>query len=70
MLLIASDTPTNAELTEIKGFWMREPRRERWQYVRDWEEYKREAMQKFARRWRTASVDAEEKLRPLTRRIH
>ena len=44
LLLIASDIPTDAELTEIKSFWMWEPVRERWQYVCDWEEHKREAM--------------------------
>lgn len=31
LLLIASDIPTDAELTEIKSFWMWEPVRERWQ---------------------------------------
>lgn len=38
LLLIASDTPTDVELTQIKSFWMWEPRRERWEYIRDWEE--------------------------------
>jgi hypothetical protein len=47
LLLIASDTPSDAELTEIKSFWMWEPGRERWQYIRDWEEHKREAIRKF-----------------------
>ena len=67
-LLIASDIPTDAELTEINSFWMWEPVREWWQYVRDWEEHKREAMQRFER-WRPALVEAEETLRPLTRWI-
>ena len=69
LLLMASDTLTDAELTEIKSFWMWEPGRERWQYIRDWEEHKREAMRKFDQQWRTASLEAEKKLRPLTRWI-
>ena len=69
LLLMASDTPTDAELTEIKSFWMWEPGRERWQYIRDWEEHKREAMRKFDQQWRTVSLEAEKKLRPLTRWI-
>ena len=69
LLLMASDTPTDAELIEIKSFWMWEPGRERWQYIRDWEEYKREAMRKFDQQWRAASLEAEKKLRPLTRWI-
>jgi hypothetical protein len=44
-------------------------RRERWQYIRDWEEHKREAMRKFKQRWSTALAESEEKIRPLTRRI-
>jgi hypothetical protein len=69
LLLIASDSPADAELTEIKSFWLWEPGRERWQYIRDWEEHKREAMRKFEQRWSTALAESEEKLRPLTRRI-
>jgi hypothetical protein len=69
LLLLASDTPSDAELTEIKGFWMWEPGRERWRYIRDWEEHKREAMQKFEQRWSTALRESEEKLHLLTRRI-
>lgn len=69
LLLIASDVLTDAELTEIKSFWMWEPMRERWQYIRDWEEHKREAMRKFEQRWHTASVEAQAKLRPPTRLI-
>lgn len=68
LLLIASDIPTDAELTEITSFWMWEPVRERWQYVCDWEEHEREAMRRFER-WRPALVEAEETLRPLTRWI-
>jgi len=69
LLLIASDSPTDAELTEIKSFWMWEPGSERWQYISDWEKHKREAMRKFEQRWETALVEAEKELRPLTRWI-
>ena len=41
LLLIASDVPTDAELTEIKSFWMWDPVKEKWDYIRDWEEHKR-----------------------------
>lgn len=70
--LIASDNPTDAELTELKSFWMWEPGKERWEYIRDWEEHKREAMRKFeqhAQLYRVGLFKAEEKLRPPTRRI-
>jgi hypothetical protein len=69
LLLIASDSPSDAELTEIKSFWMWEPGRERWLYIQDWDEHKREAMRKFDQQWRSASIEAEGKLRPLTRWI-
>ena len=35
------------ELTELRSFWMWEPLKERWDYIPDWEEHKREAMQRF-----------------------
>jgi hypothetical protein len=68
LLLIASDVPTDAELTEIKSFWMWDPVKEKWDYIRDREEHKREVMRKFEQRWRTAWVKAKQKPRPLTRR--
>jgi hypothetical protein len=61
LLLIASDNPTDAELTEWKSFWMWEPVKERWDYIRDWEEHKREAIEQHAQRWRTALLKAEKK---------
>lgn len=72
LLLIASDNPTDAELTELKSFWMWEPGKERWEYIRDWEEHKREAMRKFEQHsqlYRVGLFKAEEKLPPPTRRI-
>ena len=72
-LLIASDVPTDAELTAIKSFWMWEPIKEKWDYIRDWEEHKREAMRRFEQQthqvWHTGLVKAEEELHPLTRWI-
>jgi len=49
---------------------MWEPVKERWDYIRDWEEHKREAMRKFEQRWRTALVKAEEKSGSPTPWIH
>jgi hypothetical protein len=72
LLLIASDMFSDVELTELGGFWMWEPLRETWDYIRDWEEHKREALRKFEEytRGRGASfVDAEEMPRPPTRWI-
>lgn len=37
----------DAELTALKSFWIWEPLKEKWEYIRDWEDHKREAMQKF-----------------------
>jgi hypothetical protein len=47
LLLIASDMLSDDELTELRSFWMWESFRERWDYIRDWEEHKREAMQRL-----------------------
>ena len=72
LLLIASDVPTDAELTEIKSFWMWELGKERWEYIRYWEEHTREAMRKFEQHsqlYRVGLFKAEGKLRPPTRRI-
>lgn len=72
LLLIASDNPTDAELTAMKSFWMWEPVKEKWDYIPDWEEHKREAMRRFEQHtqvWRTGLLQAEEKLRSRTRWI-
>lgn len=47
LLLIASDMLSDAELTALKSFWTWAPLKERWDYIRDWENHKREAMRKF-----------------------
>lgn len=47
LLLIASDMLSDSDFTALKSFWMWEPLKERWEYVRDWDDHKREAMQKF-----------------------
>jgi hypothetical protein len=70
LLLIASDMLSDSELTELRSFWMWEPLKERWEYIRDWEDHKREALQKFEEytQGRGAGlVKAEVKPRPLTR---
>ena len=69
LLLIGSDNPTDTELTALKSFWMWEPVQEKWDYIRDWEEHKRKAIEQHARLWRTALVKAEEKSGPPTRWI-
>ena len=47
LLLIVSDMLSHAELTELRSFWMRDPLKEKWDFIRDWEEHKVEAMRKF-----------------------
>jgi hypothetical protein len=47
LLLIASDMLSDNELTGLRSFWMWESLKERSDYIRDWEEHKREAMQRF-----------------------
>ena len=47
LLLIASDMLSDTELTVLRSFWMWESLKERWDYIRDWEEHKREAMQRL-----------------------
>jgi hypothetical protein len=47
LLLIASDMLSDTELTELRSFWMWDSLKERWDYIRDWEEHKREAMQRL-----------------------
>jgi hypothetical protein len=71
LLLIASDTLSDAELTALKSFWMWEPFKEKWDYISDWEEHKCEAMQKFEEyiKGKGGGIKAEDKPRPLTHRI-
>jgi len=69
LLLIASDTPTDAELTEWKSCWMCEPVKERRDYIRDWEAHKGQAIEQHAQWWRRALVKAEKKSSPPTRWI-
>ena len=47
LLLIVSDMLSDAELTDLRSFWMWEPLKEKWDFIRDWEEHKVEAMRKF-----------------------
>jgi len=48
---------------------MWEPVKERWDYIRDWEEHKRQAIEQHAQWWRRALVKAEKKSSPPTRWI-
>ena len=59
LLLIASDMLSDAELTPLKSFWIWEPLRERWEYIRDWENHKREGVQKFAEFAKKEPVDIQ-----------
>jgi hypothetical protein len=71
-LRIASDILSDVELTELRSFWMWEPFKKRWEYIRDWDEHKREAIGKLevnAHGRGAGFVKAEEKPRPLTRWI-
>ena len=42
-----SDILSDAELAELWSFWMWDPLKEKWDFIRDWEEHKVEAMRKF-----------------------
>lgn len=44
MLLIPSDKIFDSELAVLSSFWMWDPAKDKWVYIRDWEEHKREAM--------------------------
>lgn len=72
LLLIASDMLSDAELTELRSFWMWEPLKERWDYIRDWEEHKREAMERFKEYFKArigGAADNEPTRQPLTKWI-
>jgi hypothetical protein len=47
LLLIPSDKISDAELAILRSFWMWDPVKEKWVYIHDWEEHKRDSMQKF-----------------------
>jgi len=47
LLLIASDLLSEAELTEFRSSWLWEPLKEKWDFIGDWVEHKRQAMQRF-----------------------
>lgn len=72
LLLIVSDMLSDAQRTTLKSFWMWGPVKEKWDYIRDWEEHKVEAMRKFERHAMgksTAGIEAVQTARPLTRWI-
>jgi len=56
----------DAELTALKSFWIWEPLKERWEYIPDWENHKREAMQKFEEyaKKEPAGIEPADKPRP------
>jgi hypothetical protein len=66
LLLIASDMLSDTELTELRSFWMWEPLKERWDYIPDWEEHKREAMRRFQEysKARIGGLAEDEQMRP------
>jgi hypothetical protein len=72
-LLIGSDPYSDAELTALRNFWMWDPIKEKWIYVRDWEEHKREAMRRLeqsAEARDSGQDNATETFRPLKNWIH
>jgi hypothetical protein len=48
LLLIASDVLSDEELIALKGFWMWETLKSRWNYISNWEAAKREAVERVA----------------------
>jgi hypothetical protein len=47
LLLIPSDVPSDEELRTLKSFWMWDPFQQEWKYTLDWEEHKREMIQRL-----------------------
>jgi hypothetical protein len=67
ILLIASDMLFDSDLSSLKSFWIWEPLKEKWKYVRDWEVHKREAMLKFDEyvNGKAYGIDGGDKPQPL-----
>jgi hypothetical protein len=38
---------SDAELTALRSFWIWESQKEKWEFIRNWEEHKVDAMKKF-----------------------
>jgi hypothetical protein len=73
LLLIGSDAFSDAEFRALGSFWMWEPLKERWVFIRDWEEHKQEAGRRFEEYFKSSrlgSGDTEEMRRPLREWIH
>jgi len=73
LLLIGSDIVCDADLRVLKCFWMWDPLKEKWIFVRDWEEHKQEAGRKFEEYVNSRSVAAGETgemRRPLNKWVH
>jgi hypothetical protein len=47
LLLIPSDKIPDRELGALRSFWIWDPAKQEWRFIRNWEEHKREAMGKF-----------------------
>lgn len=47
LLLILSDKISDAELGVLGSFWIWDLAKQKWAFIRDWEEHKRAAMEKF-----------------------
>lgn len=60
---------SDAQLTALKSFWMWEPVKEKWDYIRDWEEHKIQAMKKFEQYAMGNSKDETEASRTASRLI-
>jgi hypothetical protein len=71
LLLIASDMLSDSDFTALKSFWMWEPLKERWEYIREGDDHKREAMQKFEEYVKEGDgrIEAGENLHPIKHRI-
>jgi hypothetical protein len=47
LLLIPSDVPSDDELRALKSFWIWDPLQQKWKYTLDWEEHKREMIERI-----------------------
>ncbi len=47
LLLIPSDKIPDRQLGALGSFWIWDPAKQKWVFIRNWEEHKREAMKKL-----------------------
>lgn len=62
LLLIPSDTIPEKELGLLGSFWMWNPAMRKWVFIRNWEEHKRKALEKFDEYMGSVSLERRRRL--------